>query len=588
MGNPFSQFQDPNTPIGSIVAGGAQSPQVVTNPDGSTTTTLADGTIYTQKPDGSTVAGGYTPVTPGNDIANASAAAGNLRDQFSQMAKSGSGAVAPTVTAPTLNTTQGDQARALQMGGAGVQASGIPVVGAGIGTEVGATGVQGAGLSDQAAARGTLGAAGQSYRDVLSGAAPSVAQLQGEQQAGQNVAAQFGAAAGATGANRALALRTAMNNSGGLNAQEAAQAAILRATEQNAARTGLANVGTAQGGIGNNVTATGTAIGNTGNNIVSGGNTLAGIGSGISTTGANIRTGDTDIAKTNAANDLAGQTTNAANGVTTTGQDLTFKSNMAGAANTAAGNNVTAASSREQAAENQAAANGKSIGQEVSNKLGISSEQVKADVRPAASQQVADLFATLNKATSAAPAGALPGSLIKPSGGGGSSLFGDISGAAGLISPASKLASASGLMGGAGEAGAAGDAAAAGGAAGLAGEAASLAPLAAASSKKVKTNVRPSPDEARAMFAQITPTTWAYKPDEMAKRGLPMPDTESPKHLGVIAEQVEKAGPLGKGMVTQVNGTKAIDIPMAVSALMAAMADIEKQVTSKRKGATRG
>jgi hypothetical protein len=596
--------------LNSITAAGGTpdtGPQVVKNPDGSTTTTLGDGTVYTDNTDGSRTMGAYKAPTPTAQLTAGTSAAGNLRDQFAKMATTSPGVTAqtvnaptvtaPTVTAPTLDTTQSNQARGIQTSGIGAQAGSIAT--------------QGSALDAAKTGLATQRAAGQSYQDVLSGKTPSVAQLQGEQMAGQNIASQFGAAAGASGGNRALALRSAMNNAGGINAQTAAQQAILRAGEQDTARAGLANVGAGEA-------TTGSTIGGIGNNIDT-------AGQGITTGGTNIRTGDTNIATTNAANNLAGQTTNATNNLagqttnaannlaaqttnagnalTASGQNLTAQANFSGAANTAAGNEITGAASGVTGGQNGAAqkASGESIWTQAGQKLGLlsnpfSSEEVKKDIQPAASEQVADLFSKLNGTTTPNPTGAAQtpkASLIAaaPTGGGSSlspsgllSLGKSIGSMAG---PGNGLAGNEGSWTGAAGGALGGSGAASGAAAGEAGEAAgdlaAAAPeLAAASSRKVKTNVKVSPEQARAMFAQITPTTWHYDPKQMAARGIPLPDTESPKHLGVIAEEVEKAGPLGKGIVKDINGTKALDLPMAVSALMAAMADIEKRIPMKK------
>ena len=544
----------------------------ITNPDGSVTTTNPDGTQFTKFPDGTVQTGPYVPTQSGRALADTRATQQSLQNQFAAMAAKGSGAVAPAVTAPVLDQSAANQSRGLQMGGAGVQASAIPVIGSGLNTEQAAGGVQLSGLTDQGAARGSLGAAGQSYQDVLSGAAPSVAQLQGEQQAGQNEAAQFGAAAGATGANRGLALRTAMNNSGGLNAQQAAQSAILRANEQNAARSGLTSVGQAQSGVGTAVTGTGTAVGNTGANIVAGGNTLAGVGSGLAATGTAARGQDLTAASTNAANNLAAQTTNSGANVTTTGQDLAYRTGMAGNANAAGGNAVTSATSAETAQENvdksrgtadRNAAQADPYGAHGELPAGAtttpapiqrngptpSSEEVKTDPKPTTSAEVSALFSALNGANAAINR---PPTAVTPA---GSQIARDTS------PPAWQKDLTMGL-----------------------GAAAAAAPLIALSSKEVKRDVAPSGESARDTFSKIVPMKWAYDPAKMAARGLPEPQTEGTEHLGPIAEQVEATGPLGKGMITQVNGTKAIDIQMAVPAMMAAIADLEKRV-GKAKGA---
>lgn len=80
----------------------------------------------------------------------------------------------------------------------------------------------------------------EQYGDVISGKAPSVAELQLREAEQRQEANQLGLASRASGGgNVALALRTAANNIGRLNQGSAADAAILRAKEIEAAREGL-------------------------------------------------------------------------------------------------------------------------------------------------------------------------------------------------------------------------------------------------------------------------------------------------------------------------------------------------------------
>ena len=72
----------------------------------------------------------------------------------------------------------------------------------------------------------------QHLADVINGKTPSVAQMQMQQAFQQQQAQQLGmAAAMGRGGNQALAMRSAMNNTGNLGAQQAAASAIQRAQE---------------------------------------------------------------------------------------------------------------------------------------------------------------------------------------------------------------------------------------------------------------------------------------------------------------------------------------------------------------------
>lgn len=94
------------------------------------------------------------------------------------------------------------------------------------------------GLSDQSRAAGQT--AVDSYKGVLDGSAPSVAQLQLRDTLNQNVNQQLAVLAGARGRSLASARRGAARNIGMLNQNAGAAGALLRAKELDAARGGLA------------------------------------------------------------------------------------------------------------------------------------------------------------------------------------------------------------------------------------------------------------------------------------------------------------------------------------------------------------
>jgi len=81
-----------------------------------------------------------------------------------------------------------------------------------------------------------------SLQSVIDGQAPSVAQMQGQRAAAENMAAQMSLAAGARGSNMALARRQAAANVGQLNARAGLDAALVRAQESATARGQLGGV----------------------------------------------------------------------------------------------------------------------------------------------------------------------------------------------------------------------------------------------------------------------------------------------------------------------------------------------------------
>jgi hypothetical protein len=449
-------------------------------------------------------------IDPSAQLAQDTRDAAANRDRFAKMALSGTGNKAPVEGAVRIDTQQSNQARGTQGTGIGVQQQGVGVLGQGLSTQLGAA---------------------QSYRDVLSGNTPSVAELTANRLAGQNIAAMYGGAASAHGAARAGALRAAINGAGVAGAQGAAAGGIQRAAEQDQARAGLLGAG--------------TAIGNTGSAI-------SGVGQGITAGGTSIRGQDITGAGNQAQLDQNTQRDNAGNVINTNQTDAGYRAALAQASNQAGSTAVTGSASKVTGDLNKATFDKEhqSIWSDASDALGKawpgnwgtspSSEAVKTDIQPAGAAQVTDLFKSLAGITSPTAQQGTPtptGSLIAaaPHGGGSSLNLGNVVDAGVKYGPAIATA---------------------------------------LSSEKVKNDIKPGTPEARQMFASIVPKTWKYDAGKLGQHGLPEPGTEGRDHLGVIAEDVEKAGPLGRGMVEDVNGVKSLNLPMAVSALMAAMADI--------------
>jgi hypothetical protein len=262
-----------------------------------------------------------------------------------------------------------------------------------------------------------------------------------------------------------------------------------------------------------------------------------------------MRTGDITTATTNAANNLAAQTTNAGNATTANGQNDAFR---VGAGNTAVGAGSAAGTSL--AGQTTGDLNLKQLNDQESSLL--SSGDVKT-ASPSTAQDlgaISNLFSAFEGATQTAPGSEqnVPGSQVpimnRPGGAASQPEWEKLLGAGITAAPA-------------------------------------IATL--ISSKDVKKDITPNPAEARAMFGKLVPMTFAYKPDKLAAAGLSAPATDGPQHAGVIAQDVEATGPLGRGLVKSQNGVKAIDMPMAVSALMAAMADVEHRL-GKRGAPARG
>lgn len=84
----------------------------------------------------------------------------------------------------------------------------------------------------------------------------------------------------------------------------------------------------------------------------------------------------------------------------------------------------------------------------------------------------------------------------------------------------------------------------------------------------------------RGMMANISPKKFSYTPEAQGKLGVP-----GGQRLGVVAEDVEKAGPMGKAIVkTGPDGVKRLDGDQTLGALLAAVSAQEKEI-QKLKGA---
>jgi len=94
------------------------------------------------------------------------------------------------------------------------------------------------------------------------------------------------------------------------------------------------------------------------------------------------------------------------------------------------------------------------------------------------------------------------------------------------------------------------------------------------SDERAKTDIRPeSTDEIRDFLAQITPASYRY-------RGFAEPK------VGVMAQDVERSG-MGRTIVRDTPAGKAIHIPSATGAMLAALADMHRRVAHLEGGARR-
>jgi hypothetical protein len=92
------------------------------------------------------------------------------------------------------------------------------------------------------------------------------------------------------------------------------------------------------------------------------------------------------------------------------------------------------------------------------------------------------------------------------------------------------------------------------------------------SDKNVKENIQ-NQDKVKSFLDAIEPVTFDYKNPDGQNGKTPG------KHLGIIAQQIEKA-PFGKSMVMDTPNGKAIDIPSAVGTLLGSAAELNDRISS--------
>jgi hypothetical protein len=97
--------------------------------------------------------------------------------------------------------------------------------------------------------------------------------------------------------------------------------------------------------------------------------------------------------------------------------------------------------------------------------------------------------------------------------------------------------------------------------------------MALMSDENLKTDIKNDSKGIKSFLDAVDPVSFDYK-DSDGKKGR----TEG-KHLGVIAQQIEKA-PGGASMIVEMPEGKGIDIPSAVGTLLAASADINNRMNS--------
>jgi hypothetical protein len=248
---------------------------------------------------------------------------------------------APTMSAVGMKAAQSNPASAIQASQFGPATAN-------------AASVNTAGLQPWTQGQGSLAASLQNT--ITNPNASSVAQIQQQQAFAQQMAQQQGlAAAMGRGGNAALAARTAMNNVGGLGAQQAAASALQRANEVASAQGQLGNV--LQQGAGNALQVGGQ---NTANqqqtNLSNQAAAMAALSQNAQQQQAASQFNASNQQQTALANQAAqqaaasqnaqqAQAANAANQtaqVTTTGQNIAQQNNLGQLTNTANANQVNA------------------------------------------------------------------------------------------------------------------------------------------------------------------------------------------------------------------------------------------------------
>lgn len=96
------------------------------------------------------------------------------------------------------------------------------------------------------------------------------------------------------------------------------------------------------------------------------------------------------------------------------------------------------------------------------------------------------------------------------------------------------------------------------------------------SDENAKEDIRYSSDEVADLFRALNPATFEYKDPEAMGAG------EGPR-AGIMAQDMEAAGPLGEGMVHDTEQGKMLDSNALLSALMAQASGLQQEVDSLKK-----
>lgn len=92
----------------------------------------------------------------------------------------------------------------------------------------------------------------------------------------------------------------------------------------------------------------------------------------------------------------------------------------------------------------------------------------------------------------------------------------------------------------------------------------SIAPYALASDQRLKTNIHPAGGEVDSLIARLRPTEYEYRDPRMG----------AGPRVGIIAQDVERGGPAGRAMVSEVGGpggAKMLDVPASLGTALAAI-----------------
>jgi hypothetical protein len=91
-----------------------------------------------------------------------------------------------------------------------------------------------------------------------------------------------------------------------------------------------------------------------------------------------------------------------------------------------------------------------------------------------------------------------------------------------------------------------------------------IAPYALASDQRLKTNIHPAGGEVDSLIARLRPTEYEYRDPRLG----------TGPRVGIIAQDVERGGPAGRAMVSEVGGpggAKMLDVPASLGTALAAI-----------------